>query len=122
MLPSKPVVRLFSESSYLIVGGVGGIGRSIANYLVEHGARHLILVSRKAASKPDLYAFARKLRTVGCQVAVHNCDIANAVDLATLLEKCHQEMPPIRGVIQAAMVLQVILLFTRSISSALTIV
>jgi NAD(P)-dependent dehydrogenase (short-subunit alcohol dehydrogenase family) len=38
--------RLKPEAYYLIAGGLDGIGRSIARWLVDRGARHLILLSR----------------------------------------------------------------------------
>lgn len=100
-------MRLSPDASYLIVGGFGGIGRSISEYMVDHGARNLILMSRSASSRISADAFVRGLQDAGCKVAIHDCDISNAADLASALKKCQLEMAPIRGVLQAAMVLQV---------------
>ncbi|KAJ5357821.1 hypothetical protein N7541_004979 [Penicillium brevicompactum] len=77
--PIKPTARLRPDATYLITGGVGGIGRSVATWLLAHGARSLILMSRSATSGATTKSFARDLEDAS---------------------------PPIRGVIQAAMVLR----------------
>ena len=100
-------VRLVSNASYLIIGGFGGVGRSICEYLVRQGARNLILISRSARSHDDTDIFLRELKNSGCQVATYSCDVADAINLADVLGRCRQEMPPIKGLIQAAMVLKV---------------
>ena len=87
---------------------MGGIGRSICQRLVKHGARNLILLSRSAQSQViGAKQFLKKLADAGCRVAVRSCDITNKPDLARVIEECEQDLPPIRGIIQAAMVLKV---------------
>lgn len=49
--------KLFPDASYIVVGGLGGIGRFITQMLVERGAKHLILISRSAASRPSSQIF-----------------------------------------------------------------
>ncbi|KAI0131574.1 hypothetical protein F4814DRAFT_438015 [Daldinia grandis] len=41
-------IQFQSDSSYLLVGGLGGLDRAVSNWMVEHGARHLIFLSRRA--------------------------------------------------------------------------
>jgi NAD(P)-dependent dehydrogenase (short-subunit alcohol dehydrogenase family) len=94
------------EASYLIVGGLGGIGRSVAEHFASLGAKNLILISRNAESQPESKALVKALSHAGCRIQVKNCDVADASDLAKLLKGC-SDLPPIRGVIQAAMVLSV---------------
>lgn len=104
----QPVTpKLRADASYLLVGGVGGLGRSIAHWMVEHGARNIILLSR-SAGKQNFGAFTEQLRETGCRVVAISCDIANKEELASVLETCSRDenMPPVRGVIQGAMVLQ----------------
>ena len=106
--------QLRPDASYLIVGGVGGIGRSVAHWLVAHGARNLILISR-SASDLDLEQnqategarFVRELRAMGCRVLPLSCDIAVASALATALRAgADAGLPPVRGVVQGAMLLR----------------
>ncbi|RHZ73806.1 hypothetical protein CDV55_100878 [Aspergillus turcosus] len=107
VLPSTKSVKLSPEASYLIVGGLGGIGKSVSNLLVERGARHLILLSRNAASpKPESEAFVRQLRMAGANVVLKSCSIADQAQLSEVIADCARSMPPIKGVIQSAMVLR----------------
>ncbi|KAJ5826937.1 hypothetical protein N7447_003700 [Penicillium robsamsonii] len=108
-------VRLSPDASYLIVGGVGGIGRSIAHWLVAHGAKNLILLSRSAGNidlpeseKTDGALFVRELReSAGCRVKPVSCDISLASELVKALRACADDgFPPVRGVVQGAMLLR----------------
>ena len=98
--------RLPADASYLIVGGVGGIGRSIAFRLVERGARNLILASRSAQSSRN-FEFIDMLRAKGCNAVAKDCNVCNDSDVARVMRECALMMPPVKGIIQAAMVLQV---------------
>ncbi|KAK4447399.1 hypothetical protein QBC34DRAFT_440144 [Podospora aff. communis PSN243] len=106
VLPREPTPRLRGDASYLLVGGVGGLGKSIAYWMVDHGARNLILLSRGAGKRsPD--GFIAQLRDAGCRVVTVSCDAADKAELNRALNRCqHVEgLPPIRGVVQGAMVL-----------------
>lgn len=106
--------RLRPDASYLVVGGVGGIGRSVAHWLVHHGAKNLILLSRSAGDldldknqNTDGALFVRELRAAGCRVKPVSCDVALASELALALRACEDEgLPPVRGVVQGAMLLR----------------
>jgi acyl transferase domain-containing protein/NADPH:quinone reductase-like Zn-dependent oxidoreductase/SAM-dependent methyltransferase len=107
VLPRGPTLKLRADASYLLVGGVGGLGRSIAHWMVDHGARNLILLSR-SAGKQDSGGFVAQLREAGCRVVAISCDVADEGALARALDRCERDegLPPVRGVIQGAMVLQ----------------
>ncbi|RFU36270.1 hypothetical protein B7463_g122, partial [Scytalidium lignicola] len=94
------------NASYLLVGGLGGLGRSIARWMVENGAKNLIFISRSGSQKPEAQVIENKLRKAGATTAVYACDISDRDVLRTVLNNCNQNMPPIKGVIQGAMVLQ----------------
>ncbi|KAH7019732.1 putative FSP1 [Ilyonectria destructans] len=100
-------VRLSPDASYLLVGGVGGIGRCVANWLVAIGAKNLILLSRSARTTVGNSDFVQGLAKAGCRVEAISCDISRDDDLTQALRTCQAiGLPAIRGVIQAAMVLQ----------------
>ncbi|KAH6641044.1 hypothetical protein F5144DRAFT_618689 [Chaetomium tenue] len=107
VLSIVPDEQLRPDASYLLVGGVGGLGRSIAHWMMDHGARNLILLSRNA-SKQNSGIFISQLREAGCRVVAISCDVANEQSLTRALDRCKNEegLPPIRGVIQGAMVLK----------------
>ncbi|KAL8784315.1 MAG: hypothetical protein Q9195_009094 [Heterodermia aff. obscurata] len=100
-------LKLRSDASYLIVGGLTGIGAAFAKYMTSRwAAKHLILLSRsglKANHASDLVA---SLQQEGASVKVLACDVANREQLEAALRDCADTCPPIRGVIQGAMVLQ----------------
>ncbi|MCJ1472284.1 hypothetical protein MMC13_000931 [Lambiella insularis] len=98
--------RLSCDASYLLVGGVGGLGRSIAHWLIDHGAKNQVLLSRSAGNVGKSGSFVEELREAGCRVKAISCDVSIAGHLAQAVRDCEKDLPPIRGVIQGAMVLQ----------------
>ncbi|KAL2829478.1 hypothetical protein BDW59DRAFT_159066 [Aspergillus cavernicola] len=98
-------VRLLADASYVLIGGLGGIGRSMTRWLIQHRAKNLILLSRSAASRPETQILIDEYAKLGCNVVVRNCDVASLQDLAKVLNACAKDLPPIRGVIQGAMLL-----------------
>lgn len=103
--PPRPKARLSSDASYVVVGGLGGIGRSVSRLLVQRGARHLVLLSRRGEDADR--GFVAELRAAGCAVAAPPCDASDAKALAQAAAEWARTMPPVQGVIQAAMALQV---------------
>ncbi|KAI1421079.1 hypothetical protein F5Y12DRAFT_790457 [Xylaria sp. FL1777] len=107
VLPRISRTQLASDASYLIVGGLGGLGRSVAHWMVDHGARNLILLSRSSGTVEKSKAFIAELEEAGCSVKAVGCDVTDGNNLTTTLDACEKEgLPPVRGVIQAAMVIQ----------------
>ena len=99
--------QLRSEASYLIVGGLGGIGVELAKWVVEAGAKSVILISRSGMDATGAIETVEALRRPGVVLTVRKCDVADTNDLAALLQHCSETLPPIQGVIQGAMVLKV---------------
>ena len=86
-----------AEGNYLITGGRGGVGLALARWLVEQGARHLVLASRRAPDQEQL-VLIDELVQAGAEVTNLEIDVSDADALASAL-------PPLRGVIHAAGVL-----------------
>lgn len=101
-----PSYSFDEESTYVIAGGLGGLGRSIARWMVSRNAKNLILLSRSRTHAIEVQNLLRELREKGVTVATPACDIGNRESLALALASC-REMPTIKGCIQAAMVLKV---------------
>ncbi|KAH6660300.1 polyketide synthase [Truncatella angustata] len=93
------------NSTYLIAGGLGGIGHALAKWMMNRGARQIVIVSRRAESHPQAASLIDLGQVLGCKIVVCNCDIAQEDQLVQLIADCANNMPPIRGVIQAAMAL-----------------
>jgi hypothetical protein len=103
--PTQIAAELSNTKSYLLVGGLGGIGRAVANWLVEKGARHLIFLSRSAGRLPDHRLFVCELELQGCEVEMVSGDVARPEDITKALSRVSGRL--IGGVIQMSMVLQV---------------
>jgi hypothetical protein len=89
----------------LLAGGLGGIGRSISRWLIAHGARNLIIVSRSGPSSQSASSFLAQLESADIRTAVVKCDISDFASLSTALANTLKSFPPIKGVIQGAMVI-----------------
>ncbi|EUC45778.1 hypothetical protein COCMIDRAFT_5016 [Bipolaris oryzae ATCC 44560] len=111
VLPTTTEDQLFhADASYLLVGGLGGIGRATASWMVEHGAKNLIFANRSGMSKQEAKDTVHALKSMGARVHVQKCDVSNTDSVRKLVDECANQMPPIRGVIQGAMVLRDMLL------------
>ncbi len=103
-----PRFQLRAEASYLLVGGLGGIGIEMAKWMVdEGGAKSLILISRSGMDAARAADTVEALRRPDVVITVRKCDVADKEALAAVLQDCVQTLPPIRGVVQGAMVLRV---------------
>jgi NAD(P)-dependent dehydrogenase (short-subunit alcohol dehydrogenase family)/acyl carrier protein len=90
-----------ADATYLITGGHGGLGLAVARWLVGKGARHLVLLSRSGASSTS-EEVAADLTANGATIATIQADVSNEIDLARALSEIRNTMPPLRGVIHAA--------------------
>ncbi|KAI1171949.1 hypothetical protein F4777DRAFT_593267 [Nemania sp. FL0916] len=98
--------RFDSNATYLIAGGLDGVGRSIAKWMCRHGARHLILLSRSGARSEAAKQLVTKLKNDGVEVYTPSCDISRSDSLRAVLEYADNNMPPVKGCIQGAMALE----------------
>ncbi|WP_205370060.1 type I polyketide synthase [Thermoleptolyngbya sp. PKUAC-SCTB121] len=99
VLPQQPAVR--PDGTYLITGGLGALGQLTAQWLLEQGAKSLLLVGRKAPSA-IAQAWIDDLKAQGVAVIPAQADVAEPGAIAPLLERCPL---PLRGVVHAAGVL-----------------
>lgn len=103
---SERSIRLREDATYLITGGLGGFGLRTAEWLVASGARHLALVGRRGVHSAEAEAQVEALRRAGAEVLVAQADVADREQVSRLLARIAEEMPPLRGVFHAAMVLR----------------
>lgn len=94
------------NATYLIAGGLGGLGRAVARWMVRHGARCLMLLSRYGPKADLALEMLAELRGQGIRVETPCCDISNRKSLATTLRNVG-DLPPFKGCIQASMVMKV---------------
>ncbi|KAK0611428.1 acyl transferase domain-containing protein [Immersiella caudata] len=103
-VPARREIRLRGDRTYIFAGGLGGLGQSIATYLAELGARHLIFFSRSAGRFAETNpSFGKELESLGCHVQFIGGSINELADVEKVIASA---ITPIGGVLQAAMVLQ----------------
>ena len=96
-----PRITLAPDRTYLITGGLRGLGPRIAEWLVDQGARSLVLMGRHA---PDTAAEAliARLRERGATVVPMRGDVSEERDVQVVLDRIRETMPPLAGVVHAA--------------------
>ena len=75
--------------------------------MIEHGARNLIFANRSGLARQDAKDAVEMLQAKGARVVVYPCDVCESAQLDNLIAQSSKDMPPIRGVVQSAMVLRV---------------
>jgi len=100
-----PSLALSREATYVVTGGVGGFGQRTARWLAEQGAGHLVLLSRRGADAPGAVEARAELEALGASVHFRACDVTDAVQVTRLIHEISVDMPPLKGIVHAAMVL-----------------
>ena len=102
---TSPPFRADPARTHLITGGLGGFGLATAEWLVDRGARHLALVGRSGASSDSASAAVAALASRGVDVRVAALDVSDRQATEQFLAGLAADMPPLAGVMHAAMTL-----------------
>lgn len=95
-----PKVHFDSESTYLLVGGLGAMGRATSTWMVENGARYFMYISRSAGKTPQDQDFLAELESQGCSALA----IAGSVADPSIVQQAVQKaLRPIKGAFQLSM-------------------
>ena len=94
----NPLPEFRKDATYLLTGGLGGIGLNMARWMSDLGAGHIALVSRR----PPSDAVREQIAAIGANVRVFQADIADDAQVASMLATIRAEMPPLRGVFHLA--------------------
>lgn len=92
----------YTSGSYLVTGGLGGLGLEVAQWLAEKGARSLILLGRRGITNDHQAQVVGSLRESGVEVHIAKTDIAQFAEVKALIELVNSTMAPLRGVIHSA--------------------
>jgi len=103
-VPSGPF-QVDPEAVYLVTGGFGGFGRSLARWLSEKGARHLALTSRQGAAAPGAEEFLAELSAAGTEVIAMAADIGTEEGTRAVVDRIGEIGRPLKGVFHLAMVI-----------------
>ena len=106
VLPIAPVLpepQFKADSTYLLTGGMGGLGRSIIRWMVSYGAKDITVVSRSAGNRDVDRALIAEIGELGCTLQCFAADIAEMDSLQNVLSSLSK---PVAGVLHMAMVLR----------------
>ncbi|KAF4976494.1 hypothetical protein FDECE_18471, partial [Fusarium decemcellulare] len=119
------IANLRLDASYIVTGGSGGIGQFLGRWMLENGAKYVILASRNievAVGKRRIQDMLKLAAGMGGKVLSVPCDVGSLNDVQELVALAAERgMPPIRGVIHGAMVLKVCAFDKGTETSILTI-
>ena len=106
VLTTPPLMsgRLRQDRTYLVTGGLGGIGCAVAEWLAEHGAGVIALNGRRPPD-PEVGIVIDSLRERGFRVQVELADVTDAAQVGAMLSRMGEELPPLGGVIHSVGVL-----------------
>ena len=96
--------RLRADCTYLVTGGLGGIGCVVAEWLADRGAGAIVLNGRRAPD-PEAAQVIASLRARGTTVEVELADVTDAAALDAMLERMDRDLPPLGGVVHSVGVL-----------------
>ena len=99
-------VRFEADATYLITGGFGGFGLLVAKWMAANGARHLALMGRRGPVSDEAITAVRDIEKKNVRLLIVKGNVARTEDVAAALDTIRVSMPPLRGVIHAAMVLE----------------
>jgi NADPH:quinone reductase-like Zn-dependent oxidoreductase/NAD(P)-dependent dehydrogenase (short-subunit alcohol dehydrogenase family)/acyl carrier protein len=100
----KPFV-VSPDKTHIITGAFGGFGLESAKWLVEKGARYLVLIGRNGAATVEAQSVVQDLARRGAKVIAEPCDVTDLASLQSLFQRVSLYLPPIAGVLHEAMVL-----------------
>jgi A-type KR domain-containing polyene macrolide polyketide synthase len=95
---TPPPRRWQPSGTVLVTGGTGAIGGHVARWLAEHGAEHLVLVSRHGTHAPGAEELEAELTELGARVTIVSCDLTDREQVATLVS----EVDDVRVVVHTA--------------------
>ncbi|KAI0200213.1 KR domain-containing protein [Astrocystis sublimbata] len=98
--------NLDPNSTYLIAGRLGGVGRAILKWMAAKGARQMIVPSRSGAASEMAIETIRELVEQGVKIVTPKCDISCHASVQAMIDEYGGTMGPVRGCINAAMMLQ----------------
>jgi malonyl CoA-acyl carrier protein transacylase len=102
---SRQALPISENGSYLITGGLGGLGLKVADWLAGQGAKHLILIGRSAASETARHEI-NLLKKAGTRVTVMSADVSKQDDITRVFETIKASAHLLRGVVHTAGVLE----------------
>ncbi|KAI0876694.1 hypothetical protein GGS24DRAFT_488485 [Hypoxylon argillaceum] len=99
----KDAISFKPDETYVLIGCLGGLGRCLARFMVDRGARNLTFLGRSGADKKEAAAMIDSLRARGCTIHIVRGDVSNKEDVAKAASIAGV---PVYGMVQGSMSLE----------------
>ncbi|KAI5920728.1 hypothetical protein F4810DRAFT_713262 [Camillea tinctor] len=106
LLPPLLPLKLDPEAAYIVVGGLGDIGKRLCQFLAEAGAKHIITFSRSTPDDDTKEVIQKDIRKLGAEIYIVKCDITDKSSIESAAALCCDTMPRVKGIIHGGMVLR----------------
>ncbi|ROW09729.1 hypothetical protein VMCG_02438 [Cytospora schulzeri] len=103
--PKPKPLRLHGNGTYIIGGGLGDLGKRMVHLLAERGAGHIVTLSRRSVDSQQRALLEEGISKLGATLHIFKCDIADESSVRAATEEI-AELPPVKGIIQSALVLR----------------
>ncbi|KAJ4245071.1 hypothetical protein NW762_014282 [Fusarium torreyae] len=121
LLGASAGALLRQDKTYIITGGTGGIGLSLGPWMIENGARNVILLGRSGSTRPEVQKVLAQYQDSDVTIRAVACDVGRREDVANAVQSI-QDLPPVGGVVHGALFLKDKLLSNTSYQDWLNIV
>ncbi|KAJ3545058.1 hypothetical protein NM208_g2700 [Fusarium decemcellulare] len=106
---AKPLIApagtlLCPDKTYIITGGTSGIGLSLGPWMVENGARNVVLLGRSGASRPAVQKVLADYEGTDISMRALACDVSRQEEVVNVVQAI-QDLPPVGGVVHGALYL-----------------
>nr|POF16687.1 highly reducing polyketide synthase azab [Quercus suber] len=96
---------LHPDATYLITGGTGGIGRALGSWMINKGARNVVLLGRSGGSNPNVAKLLKQYEGTDVCIRALACDVSSRPDMVRTVEAL-KDLPKVRGVVHGALELR----------------
>lgn len=103
-----PTYQFNPQATYVIVGGLNGLGGEMVKWMVSRGARYFISLSRSGVGNERSQRLVADAAAQGIKIQTPKCDITDLDMLRSVMQQSSESMPPIMGCIQGAMIIKVL--------------
>lgn len=100
----KPAHLFMDHANYIVIGGLGGLGRFICSWMIENGAKHITAISRSGADTLEVRDAMSAMNSSGSSIKCIKADACDRKAISEILSTLRSERP-VKGVINLAMVL-----------------
>ncbi|MCF2144947.1 type I polyketide synthase [Desmonostoc muscorum LEGE 12446] len=90
--------RVSADATYLITDGCSSLSLKLAEWIVEQGARHLVLLEHNTVAR-NVSKQLQQLQRAGAEIKVIHGDISQEAEIAEVFAEIAQSLPPLRGII-----------------------